>query len=155
MVCDFGLGRRTDDGRQVVAGPQNGLLNATAPEVLRGEPYDYSADTYSFGILVWDLTLFYMRRHGKTSMPELILEMILGCIQKQKEERITLSDAMTYTDEFLFEFETDEDEPKVKWVSEEKAQKEIHNVLGVESEGVRAAASNFGFLTYSWGNSLG
>ena len=65
VICDFGLGRRTDDICQVVPGRQGGPSFATALEIKRGESHDYAADTYSFSILVWDLTLLYMRRHGK------------------------------------------------------------------------------------------
>jgi hypothetical protein len=148
VVCDFGLGRRTDDINRITPGRPYGPLYATAPEVRRGEAYGPDADTYALGMLVWDMTQLYMRLTNKTSMPATVLEMILGCIHQQKEDRMSLSDAQGCLEEFLFDHESGES--LVSWVDEETAWAEFTNVLGADSESVRVAASNSGFTTFSW-----
>ena len=87
-------------------------------------------------------------------MPNTILEMILGCVQQQKEGRITLSDAMAFLEEFDFDFDSGENESEIKWVTKEKPVAEFSNLLGDEPEAAYVALSNFGVLTYSSGNNL-
>jgi serine/threonine protein kinase len=59
-LFDFGLAKRLDpmdktqDGLYMLTG-NTGSLRYMAPEVARGEPYDQRVDTYSFGILFWQI----------------------------------------------------------------------------------------------------
>eukprot|EP00736_Rhodelphis_marinus_P006471 Rmarinus@m.30068 len=52
-VCDFGLARVTAEAQTMTA---VGTASFAAPEVLRHGYYDYRADVYSFGIVLWELT---------------------------------------------------------------------------------------------------
>lgn len=59
-LFDFGLAKRldpmdrTDNDLYMLTG-NTGSLRYMAPEVARGEPYDHRVDTYSFGILFWQI----------------------------------------------------------------------------------------------------
>jgi len=59
-LFDFGLAKRMDtaestgDGMYLLTG-NTGSLRYMAPEVAKGEPYDQSVDTYSFGMLFWQI----------------------------------------------------------------------------------------------------
>ena len=59
-LFDFGLAKRLDpmdkmqDGLFLLTG-NTGSLRYMAPEVARGEPYDQRVDSYSFGILFWQI----------------------------------------------------------------------------------------------------
>lgn len=59
-LFDFGLAKRldpmdkTDHDLYMLTG-NTGSLRYMAPEVARGEPYDHRVDTYSFGILFWQI----------------------------------------------------------------------------------------------------
>ena len=59
-VFDFGLAKRmdpmdkTDTGLYRLTG-NTGSLRYMAPEVAKGEPYDQRVDTFSFGILFWQI----------------------------------------------------------------------------------------------------
>jgi serine/threonine protein kinase len=61
-LFDFGLAKRLDTAQTDDRNPENYLLTGNtgslrymAPEVARDEPYNLSADSYSFGILFWQL----------------------------------------------------------------------------------------------------
>ena len=61
-LFDFGLAKRitsdiekSDDGMLYHLTGNTGSLRYMAPEVARGEPYDQRVDTYSFGILFWQI----------------------------------------------------------------------------------------------------
>ena len=67
VLCDFGLGRRINDiPPDITVRDGYGPPYATAPEVMRGEAYDFAADLFSYGILLRDLTLFWMRQTGNS-----------------------------------------------------------------------------------------
>lgn len=59
-LFDFGLAKRmdpmekTESGLYLLTG-NTGSLRYMAPEVAKGEPYDQRVDTYSFGILFWQI----------------------------------------------------------------------------------------------------
>ena len=53
-VCDFGLARYKEKFIHENHG-KIGTPNWMAPEILRGECYQESADVYSFGVMVWEM----------------------------------------------------------------------------------------------------
>ena len=59
-LFDFGLAKRLDpqerdqDGLYLLTG-NTGSLRYMAPEVARGDPYNQRVDSYSFGILLWQI----------------------------------------------------------------------------------------------------
>mmetsp|Transcript_23993 Transcript_23993/g.66487 ORF Transcript_23993/g.66487 Transcript_23993/m.66487 type:complete len:388 (+) Transcript_23993:97-1260(+) len=59
-LFDFGLAKRMDtvekagDGMYLLTG-NTGSLRYMAPEVAKGEPYNQRVDTYSFGMLFWQI----------------------------------------------------------------------------------------------------
>ena len=53
-VCDFGLAKLKQEGSAVLT-QRMGSPMWTAPEVLKGEARDETADTYSFGMLLFEL----------------------------------------------------------------------------------------------------
>ena len=64
-MCDFGLSHTMEEAAIAAAAGSMGSVQWTAPEKLRGKPYDEKADSYSYGILLLTLTL--------TSTPTLTL----------------------------------------------------------------------------------
>jgi serine/threonine protein kinase len=59
-LFDFGLAKRMDPMDKTETGlyrltGNTGSLRYMAPEVAKGEPYDQRVDTYSFGILFWQI----------------------------------------------------------------------------------------------------
>ena len=52
-MCDFGLSHIKRETAVITS--RMGSPQWTAPEILRGEPHDESADTYSFGILIFEI----------------------------------------------------------------------------------------------------
>ena len=52
-VCDFGLSHIKKETAVITA--RMGSPQWSAPEILRGKPHDESADTYSFGILLYEI----------------------------------------------------------------------------------------------------
>ena len=52
-VADFGLARVQDTARTMTGGI--GTSQYTAPEVLRSERYDYKAEIFSFGVILWEI----------------------------------------------------------------------------------------------------
>ena len=53
-VCDFGLSHVMEDAA-VESGSSMGSPQWTAPEILRGQSYDQKADTYSYGVLLYEV----------------------------------------------------------------------------------------------------
>jgi serine/threonine protein kinase len=148
VICDFGLGKRLDDRTASTSGRRSGPPYATAPEVLRGEPFDSPADVYSYGILVWDLTRFWMRDSGKSAMPEDLLRMVERCLVFEKTERPTMKDVREHFETLFGDLLTS---PKdVAWVQEEAAERDVEKVLGSQSLAMQAAASNNGLISFSW-----
>lgn len=59
-ILDFGLAKimenaNVDSDDVYAMSGETGSLRYMAPEVASGEPYNYSADVYSFGIILWEL----------------------------------------------------------------------------------------------------
>ena len=52
-VCDFGLSHIKKETAVITA--RMGSPQWSAPEILRGQPHDESADTYSFGVLLYEI----------------------------------------------------------------------------------------------------
>lgn len=69
-LTDFGLGRFgvEHDGCQTFGFPA-GSPGYIAPEVLSRKPYDFRADLYSFGVLVWVLLTGGVRRRDEPGPP--------------------------------------------------------------------------------------
>jgi len=149
VLCDFGLGKRTD-GDLSDSGRQYGPLYATAPEVRLGEVYNEEADIYSFGILVWELTQMYLRVHGEVSMPATVVEMILGCLHDKIEERMSLDDAGGCLEEFLFDYGVEARVDNVEWIQENEAWERFSKVVAGNSALFQAASSNSKMITFSW-----
>ena len=53
-LCDFGLSRINSNHKKGQA-RRVGTPHWMAPEILRGEKYEFESDVYSFGMLVWEL----------------------------------------------------------------------------------------------------
>ena len=51
-MCDFGLSHTMEEAAIAAAAGSMGSVQWTAPEKLRGKPYDEKADSYSYGILL-------------------------------------------------------------------------------------------------------
>jgi len=56
-VCDFGLSHVKEDAASIQEGERSGVGSPqwTAPEILRGGLYDEKADSYSFGVLLYEV----------------------------------------------------------------------------------------------------
>jgi serine/threonine protein kinase len=52
-LCDFGLSQIKSKKSQTRA--KCGTPQWMAPEILRGEKYDYYSDVYSFGVIIWEI----------------------------------------------------------------------------------------------------
>ena len=52
-VADFGVAREVRAGEEMTA--ETGTYRWMAPEVIAHKPYDWRADVYSFGVLIWEL----------------------------------------------------------------------------------------------------
>ena len=56
-VCDFGLSHTMEEAAVAAAQGTMGSPQWTAPEKLRGQRYDEKADSYSYGILLYEVLL--------------------------------------------------------------------------------------------------
>ncbi|PFX16116.1 Dual serine/threonine and tyrosine protein kinase [Stylophora pistillata] len=50
-ICDVGICKEVD----IISGIDTGTHLYNAPEVFRSELYDFKADIYSFGIMLWEI----------------------------------------------------------------------------------------------------
>ncbi len=79
-VCDFGLAHLKLDGGGVMTA-RTGSPMWTAPEVLKGETITEAADTYSFGMLLFEL-LTRRLPHGNVSAPQVVIGVITGMLKQ-------------------------------------------------------------------------
>ena len=75
-LADFGLSKRIM-GLQHVKKSRVGTPNWMAPEICRGEKYSYSADIYSFGVVVWEIVT--MRVPFKQISAQNIIKLVSDC----------------------------------------------------------------------------
>lgn len=111
-LCDFGLSRvKYKSDRKRFAKQRVGTPHWMAPEILRGEKYDESADVYSFGMVLWEMvtseipylntpikdiinTVGYERKQipVPTKGNAFILNMMRGCLSLDRDERPTFKE---------------------------------------------------------------
>jgi serine/threonine protein kinase len=147
LLCDFGLGRRTDKGGTNIGIRKCGPLFATAPEVCKGEQYGFEADVYAFGILLWDLVRYSMRVSKKTQLPKEVEKLVSNCLSRTKSERPSMGRVTGHLENLWERFLNSEE---VEMVDEIEAKNTIVNVIGEESEVIKAASRNNHFLSFSW-----
>ncbi|KAL1515502.1 hypothetical protein AB1Y20_002125 [Prymnesium parvum] len=89
-VCDFGMSHVMEDAAEAASSDSRavGSPQWTAPEKLRGEKYDEKADTFSFGMLLYEVMARELPYKGNDSC-----EIIVGLIT-QLLPRPTLSEEM-------------------------------------------------------------
>ena len=75
-VCDFGLSHVMEDAA-VESGSSMGSPQWTAPEILRGQSYDQKADTYSYGVLLYEVMSRTVPYSGRDQC-----ELVVGVITK-------------------------------------------------------------------------
>lgn len=65
-VCDFGLSKTFEENeKNLNLKGATGTILYMAPEVINGKEYDFKADVFSFGVLLYEL--LYMREHPETN----------------------------------------------------------------------------------------
>lgn len=102
---DFGLSKRIDSQTYTVCGTPHYL----APEILLGKGYSYSADLYSFGVVLYEMLvgippldgdnhaeLFQKIVHDKVKYPSDLdrraKKLLKGLLHKDPSKRFTLED---------------------------------------------------------------
>lgn len=73
-ICDFGISRRIDATEMTGS---IGTIPWTAPEMLQGDSYTEKIDVYSFGILLWEITMRQRPYHGIMG-PKIIMSVLGG-----------------------------------------------------------------------------
>ena len=74
-IADFGLTKIKD---RAMLSTRCGSPAWSAPEVLRGEPYDEKADVFSFGIVLWEVI------SRQRPYPTINPMQLIGCVAFQK-----------------------------------------------------------------------
>jgi len=115
--------------------------------VLQGEEYDYPADIYSYGILIWDLVKLWMRLTSRRSMPKILLDIICECLPFHKEDRPSMHQIHKKLEDLSQTLYNEQE--KVEMINETEARDTVYGVLGHESETVRIATSGSGFVSIS------
>ena len=128
-------------------GARPGPFYATAPEVLQGEEYDYSADVYSYGILIWDLVKLWMRLTLRDSMPKILLEVVCECLVLHKSDRPSMRQIHRKLDSLNQEVYNDLE--KVEMIDVTQARENVFSILGHESETAQVATSKSDFISIS------
>merc|ERR1712194_307605 len=118
VLCNFGLARDVPDGSRVTDNTwkltgETGSLRYMAPEVASNKPYGYSADMYSFGIMLWEMLALDqpfegfskqmhsewvvqrgMRLRIKDAWGPLLIEFLTMCWHTDVNERPTAAQAV-------------------------------------------------------------
>ncbi|GBC08323.1 hypothetical protein RclHR1_08020006 [Rhizophagus clarus] len=76
MISDLGLCKPVNQSN--IKNEIYGVLPYIAPEVLRGKPYKKSADMYSFGIIMWEMTSGVPAFHNRSHDFDLSLDICQG-----------------------------------------------------------------------------
>lgn len=75
-LIDFGIARGSADPSLTMAGTLVGRRSYTAPELFRGSTADRRADTYSLGVVLWELLTgrpFFEEKDGSVPRPSSLL----------------------------------------------------------------------------------
>ena len=82
-IFDFGLSRKlvedSDKCKQRMLTPMVGTMRTMAPEVYKGLPYSYSADTWSFAMVFWEVITLerpWAQERLRNQMKDLIVSKI-------------------------------------------------------------------------------
>jgi small GTP-binding protein len=120
-VADFGLSHIKKETAVITA--RMGSPQWTAPEILRGQPHDESADTYSFGVLMYEIMAARLPYLGidtfqvvmgvitkmlprpqlpaECAFPQLLQEMMANCWRESPQERPRFNAILDMADEAL------------------------------------------------------
>ena len=78
-VCDFGMSHIKKETAVITA--RMGSPQWSAPEILRGQPHDESADTYSFGVLLYEIMSRELPYRGVDTF-QVVMGVITGMLQR-------------------------------------------------------------------------
>ena len=120
-VADFGLSHIKKETAVITA--RMGSPQWTAPEILRGQPHDESADTYSFGVLLFEIMAARLPYEGvdtfqvvmgvitkmlprpelpaECAFPQLLQELMRACWREEPAERPRFNAILDKADEAL------------------------------------------------------
>lgn len=150
MLCDFGLGKRTDD-KSIILDQVYGPPFATAPEVLQGDQYDVSADVYAYGILLWDVVRFWMMQTKRAMIPMDLLKIIEHCLSSDKIHRPNMFDVCSRTEDLAWQLHEHLDAADM--INLEEGEKIVSEIIGAQKgfkiRSVRRSQSS-DFITFSW-----
>lgn len=135
-IFDFGLalelfpGQQMDNGLYLLLGGNVGTAIYMAPEVAKNQPYNLSADIYSFGILLWQICTLkdpFSRSNSKcfaqknskngerqefnkkcNNIPCQLQQLICSCCSDDLFERPTISTLIQSLKKAIKELQTDE-----------------------------------------------
>ena len=118
-LSDFGITKELGTGTYAQAGTQVGTLGYMSPERVRGEPYDYSSDIWSFGLIALEAAIGYYPYAGArtvfdigrmicdgplpTERPEVqqalspeLLELVQACLCREPQRRPNAAGLMNF-----------------------------------------------------------
>lgn len=150
MLCDFGLGKRTDD-KSITSDQVYGPPFATAPEVLQENQYDISADVYAYGILLWDVIRFWMMRTKRTVIPTDLLKITEHCLSSDKIHRPNMFNVCSRMEDLAWRLH--EHPEAADTISLEEGEKIISEIIGAQ-RGLKvrsvSRSQSSDFITFSW-----